>query len=156
PGATPSTRTDAQKQARDQQLSAWRKQLNDAKTPIDSLRTRAANAPEGVKAELTGAVHDLDDHLDKIQGRINECKDADASSWNACRSDIDSMFMSLNQRIREVSDKFANAPAKPAMPGSPDPNSPGTTPPERNPVTPPDSPPPTPPTNPPGNPGPGP
>jgi hypothetical protein len=152
PSTSPDTapRTDAQKEARDRQLSSWRKQLDDSKTRIDALRTRAANAPDSVKMELTGAVHDLDDQTDKIQSRINGCKDASSTNWDGCKTDIDAMFAELNLAVRQVTDKFANPPA-PTPPSTPPDGTPPTPP-----STPPTNPPSTPPSNPPDNPGPGP
>lgn len=163
PGLTPSTRTGAMKENHEQQISTWRKQLDDTKTRIDALRTQAVNSPDSVRMELTGAVHELDDQADKIQSRIKDCGDTVSASWDSCRADIEAMFTRLNQRIREVTDRF-NTPnsgvpnpgaANPTSPGSPNPSTAPATPPETNPGTPPSTPPSTPPTQP-GNPGPGP
>src|SRR5256885_906304 len=68
----PSTRTDIGRDAHDQALASWRRQLDDAKSKIDALRTRAGSAGENVRTDFTNTVHDLDDQADQVQSRLNQ------------------------------------------------------------------------------------
>ena len=104
----PSTRTDVGRDAHDQAMASWRRQLDDAKSKIDALRTRAGSAGENVRTDFTNTVHDLDDQADQVQSRLNQYKDTGSTNWDSFRSDIDSMIARLNQQIREASDKFSD------------------------------------------------
>jgi hypothetical protein len=142
PSTSPSTRVDSHKQ----EITAWRKQLDDDKTRIDALRVKASNAAPAVRDDLTNGVHDLESLSDQIQSRLNDYKDTGQSNWDTYRTDIEGMFNRLNEKLRDVSDKFSSASPSPSITPGTEPNNPNM---PSNPTpTSPDNPVPPKPTNP--------
>ena len=137
PGTSPSARTDSHKH----DIDAWRGQLDNAKTRIDGLRVKASNAVPAVRDDFTNGVHDAENLADQIQSKLNDYKDTGQSNWDSFRTDIDGMFSRLNEKVRDLSDKFSSATQSPstnpgAEPPVTPPNSPPTNPDDPNPPKP--------------------
>jgi hypothetical protein len=111
---TRNTVPDTMRETRDQQLSLWRRQLDDNKIKVDALRVRAANAADAIKSDLQSGVSRLEDQIDAIQHRLDTFKDTSVSTWESSKSDVENLFTRFNDDMRALEARLNNPPPPPA------------------------------------------
>jgi hypothetical protein len=123
--STSAPRNDAQVQ----QISQWRRQLDDSKVKVEALRAKSLSSADASKPDFQNAVTALQDQIDKIQVRLDDFRGTMVSNWDSSKNDVDSMFSRLNNSLRDCQDKYGNLLSAPITPPAtsptPEPAKPG-------------------------------
>lgn len=113
PGTTPpaspaanSTATTDQS-ARESMLQSARQELDQMKTKIEALKTKAKDATAEMQVKLNEEIQGFDKELATLETKYNALKDASASAWQDMKASFDTAIAKLKGSL-EKSDQQAS------------------------------------------------